>query len=352
MFGLTISILFISIGTSFIVQLQEINTIKGEAMPEKALEVQYQVNNATFNTHLNILKNLSEGSGAIISNNDVYLDRLKMSKAFSAIFFNGVTEWSYPFYDGRYFTKADMDLGSKVVLIGKKLHQYTEQENNKTFLTIEGMKYEVIGTIGMKGRETSWDNTLIMPLTSIPESTKSKIEKSSIEMILYNDQVLPINDFKLIKESIMNYDHNALVEVGEFQSGSPNILLKLITQKDTLVIFSILLYIVALINSLNISSLWITNRTYEIGVRKAFGHSNRNIAVMLFLEMMTIISFCSLIALLIQIIIGKISSLISYPLTIDNGITAVCFTLITSIAASIIPIIKSLKIQPIETINN
>lgn len=349
-----ISILLISIGTSAVVSLKESAIIKENATPKNALGITYSFSTKkSFDEQLRILTNISKNSGLMIPGNYLFFAEDKLKHPLTAIFFQEDSKWTYPYYDGRYFDINEIKAGSNVILIGKNLLKFTYISNGKRYLRIEGTKYEVIGTIGIKNKYSTWDSRLLMPLTSVPQSIKSRIESNSSSIILYNDLKFPIDDFNVIKDEIINTDKDASITATELDTNQQNIILDLLTRQDTLLMYSLFIYFTALINLINITSYWINGRRYEIGVRKAFGHNNYQISIMLFAEMFLVLIISCFIALFIQTILNQVfNNLFDYPLglTYINGIIAIVITLITSIATSLIPIIKAFTIQPIEII--
>ncbi|WP_054750392.1 ABC transporter permease [Ruminiclostridium josui] len=120
---------------------------------------------------------------------------------------------------------------------------------------------------------------------------------------------------------------------------------------DILLIISILGYIVSVVYAINMVSFWVEQRRYEIGVRKAFGHSNFTIALLIFQEMIGISSLAFIIGLIIQAILNLyINQIMGYTiiLYIQNIIVGLVAIVLTAILTSVWPVLKSLKIQPVE----
>jgi putative ABC transport system permease protein len=351
--GFIISILLISLGTSAVLGLQQAKIIKENATPRHALSMTYGFSKKIdFNTQIELIKRISGNSGVIVGNQYLYLNGSTQKYSLTAIFYQAECQWTYPYYDGRYFKPAEINQGANVVLIGQDLLGFTHQENDRTYLEIEGQAYEVIGCIGVKDQFTTWDSRILMPLTSVPESTRSEIETTGCAMILFNDKQLPMEDFYTLRDTIIGMDTDAVILANELSADQENILLTLLLQQDTLVTFTLLMYVIALINLVNITSYWIDDRRYEIGVRKAFGHNNLQIAVMLFSEMLLVLLTGCIIAIGLHLLLQQTlrGILEGYPLTVTyaNWLTAISFTLASSLAATLLPIVKAMKIQPIE----
>ena len=116
---------------------------------------------------------------------------------------------------------------------------------------------------------------------------------------------------------------------------------------------TLIVFIFAIINMMNISIYWIEDRRREIGIRKAFGIDNAHIAYMLFFEIFSVCLIATVIGLgaqlIINCILGKISNYV-LGLTLSNILSGIATSFITSLFTVLIPIIYSLKVKPIEII--
>jgi putative ABC transport system permease protein len=105
------------------------------------------------------------------------------------------------------------------------------------------------------------------------------------------------------------------------------------------------------LNSISISTNWINERRYEIGVRKAFGHSHFNIFKMLYSEMLSIFIISGIIASLLYIFLIQLlqnSILRSLSFGIEIFIVSIIMIFVTSFITSLIPVIKTFSIEPKE----
>lgn len=115
---------------------------------------------------------------------------------------------------------------------------------------------------------------------------------------------------------------------------------------------TILIIIIAIINSLSISSLWVKSRRKEITLRKVFGANDKDIAIIFFGEILIISIISLILALGIQYIIsiatnGFIST-IDIRLTPGNFLISSLLAIITSIAVTGVSLRNISKVQAIE----
>ncbi|WP_054750394.1 ABC transporter permease [Ruminiclostridium josui] len=194
LFGLIISMLMISIGTSFVSEIVNIQSDKMESAPPNALMFILNLNSediVSIKDTTNILGSLEKGTGAFMNSMLFNIDNAGVDNYFevSAEWFRGDTGWHYPLSQGRYYTPEEVQRGSKVVLIGKQIKKYVQKINGQSFVQIYGDKYKVIGTVGFKDKKSLWDSRVFMPLASLPKLASSKyIESGNGSFVIYNSK--------------------------------------------------------------------------------------------------------------------------------------------------------------------
>lgn len=355
-FGYIISLLLISIGTTSLVQMKELALAKTQGAPKNALTINANIDRKLiFEEYIGMFKDIKKDSNILFSDTRTYIDKAEKNKSYDIIyeFFTQKPDWTYPVLTGRYYTADDIKLAKKVVLIGKDLDKYTVNVNNTKNIVIAGENYEVIGLIGTKGKITTWDSKIFMPITSISELSKRELlDTRSLNCIIYNSNTSTLDDSNKIKENILKLDGKASISINELSS-KDNIIANSLGNKDKLILVSVLIFIISLINSINITSYWINDRKKEIAIKKAFGHTNFGISRMLIIEMLCMNLMSCIISLLLQYIVDLFMdnvANIAISISIENFVVAVFIVLISSIVTSIIPIYKSLKIQPVEAL--
>lgn len=353
-FGLTLSMLMISLGSSYVGEILKISSKKSEATPPNGIMVRNTMSNEY--THiddvLSLLKFKYNNTGIILNGILIPIDNAGSSNYFevSGEFFEGDTNWQYPLVKGRYYTIDEVLNGEKVILIGKSMMTLTEKIDNKEYLSIAGEKYEVIGVVGYKNNKSSWDNRVFIPAKSLPSIIKNKINGSNFTFAIYNENNVINEELIFIKNILKDAFPTTNIDVlGELKI--ENNIENLITSMDILFLIAFLVYAVSLINTINIISYWAIERKYEIGVKKVLGHTTKQIGKEIFNEILTLNILSFIIALIIQLILKfTIDNIFGYTLNIyiTNIIIGVIGIYLTSLIASIYPITKALKVQPIE----
>ncbi len=262
--------------------------------------------------------------------------------------------------EGRFINEEDVDHRRMVIVLGadvvEKIFPYSYAVEEE--VRIDGIKFRVIGVLDRKGEILggSQDNMVIIPI-----STFSKIfgQKRSIGITvkakssdLFNeamDQTIAIlrvarkvppgkeNDFEVItQDSIMDTLKNL--------TGFVFI--------AAVVICSISL-LVGGIGIMNIMLVSVTERTREIGVRKAIGAKRRDILSQFLIEAMGICMFGGIIGIIIGAIIGVIiSGVLKLPPTIPvwSIFLGAGFSLMIGLIFGVYPALKAARLNPIEAL--
>ena len=213
------------------------------------------------------------------------------------------------------------------------------------------------GVIGIPNEESSWDNRIIMPCTSMPKNYfKNNLQRDleDISFVIYNEKGEYSQDIKQINaEGKKLFDNFTLDYLGELQDD--NSLKVVVENPDFLLFVALIGYIITIIFAINITVFWIEKRKYEISVRKAFGFTNGSIMKMIFKEMIgfAIISF--IIAIIVQFLLGLIvGSIANYTLKLylPNLVIGLFVVLVTALVTTLIPAIKAIKVEPAEALKS
>ena len=348
--GFIVSLLMISIGTSLFAELSHEQAIKENGQPPNAISAI-----VNFDKQLDFelaLKGASKDTGFIFGGNMIRFDSMSYDSYYPAYieWFKSNTNWSYRISEGRYYTVDEMKNGNPVILIGKNLMKYATNISGKNYVWIFGIKYNVIGILGVKDQKTTLDSKILIPAKSISKKMKDVFFNNAFSFIIYNrnnSAEYEIN--KIITGAKRNHQNAVLVGTQALNNGDlSDTFSRLTFDLLPLIIYT---YLVSIIFATNIMYFWLTKRRYEIGIRKAFGYSNKKIMKMLFSEVITICILSSVITFIIlfflNLFINEINGF-TLKLYYENFIVATIVILFTSIITVILPTIKSISIQPIE----
>lgn len=217
--------------------------------------------------------------------------------------------------NGRGITNEDMDLGRDVVVIGspvaEKLFPPSINPLGET-VRIDGSVYRVIGVLKPKGGvlgDGDQDNLVIMPITTFFQKY-GKDKDIHVMVKAYSREVVDdaIEQSRMILRAARNVPPGAEDDFGYFSNDS---ILKqfneftLYFRIGVLVISSIAL-LAAGVGIMNIMLVSVTERTREIGIRKAIGAQKRDVLSQFIIEAIILCQIGGVLGVLLGIIVGNV----------------------------------------------
>ena len=263
---------------------------------------------------------------------------------------------------GRNFTDHDIQYGQHVAIIGQEIVK-TLFENNENpldkIITIGSGKYKVVGIIKEKGSSMgfSGDRSVWLPINNVRQffSRPNMNYRLSVQprnnldleaaigeaigmfRIIRKDKLGDENSFSIIKSDNLA---NMLIEN-----------LKLISFAATFI--GLITLAGAAIGLMNIMLVSVTERTREIGIRKALGATSKMIKTQFLIESVVISQIGGVVGIILGILIGnavsyQIGSTFIVPW--DWMILGVVLCFFVAILSGIIPANKAAKLDPIESL--
>ena len=263
--------------------------------------------------------------------------------------------------EGRNFSIFDIENTSKTCIIGsdlaKALFPNTTSLNKK--IAIRGVKFTVIGQLESKG--ASFGNNLDMRAL-IPLQVARTLY--SLPNINYKISVL-VDDKEMIAgaldEAIITFRRvRKLRPIEENNFGierSDDLLNRIASISSYLYIAAWIISIITIFGSsialMNIMLVSVTERTREIGIRKALGAKGRTIASQFFMETLIIGQFGGLLGIIFGVLIGIIvakAADFDFTTPWQAILWATGITLIVAVIAGSYPAAKAAKQDPIESL--
>jgi len=260
---------------------------------------------------------------------------------------------------GRFISLKDEQKERSVVVLGTivKDRLFGDEKPIGKLITINGDKFTVIGVMEPKGRALTINNDdrIFIPVTRAKElldtTTVSMIFAQAVETGQINTAV---NDTKRIIER----EHGGK---RDFSVSEQQDILKAFegitdTLTGMLAGIAAVALIVGGIGIMNIMLVSVTERTREIGVRKAVGAKERDILYQFLVEAIVI----SILGGLIGVIVGLAGSRILTTfipfletlVTVESVLIALVFATLVGLFFGIYPAIRASKLDPIEALRN
>ncbi|PHR92490.1 MAG: ABC transporter permease [Leeuwenhoekiella sp.] len=262
---------------------------------------------------------------------------------------------------GRDFTQFDVQNNNRVCILGSDFKNgLLKNVNplNKT-ISIRGSRFKVIGVLEEKGSTfgNNQDLRVIIPV-QVARSlfTQPNINYSVSVKVDNKDAFEGALDEAII--TFRNIRKLAPVEENNFGIGRSDDLINQISEISTYL--SIAAWVISLITILgssialmNIMLVSVTERTREIGVRKALGAKKTTIAGQFLMETIMIGQFGGILGIILGISIGiLISTVANFNFTTPwlAMFSATAVTLLVAIVAGLLPAIKAAKLDPVESL--
>ncbi len=274
---------------------------------------------------------------------------------------NHLTVAGYEIETGRNFSADEIQLNRHNVLIGSDIVKDifpTGVDPLGKEITVAGMKLKVTGVLKAKGSGlNNPDRICFMPVTTARQYFSRPNQTFSLTIMPINPVNLDMmtGEAEAIFRTIRNLDPR---DESDFNiSKSDNIVNMLLKNIRYVTLAATLIGIVTLFGAavglMNIMLVSVTERTREIGVRKAIGAKTQTIKYQFLFESIMIGQLGGIFGIILGILIGNVvssmlkSSFVVPWIWVITGIV-VCF--IVGVVSGYAPAVKAANIDPIEAL--
>lgn len=221
---------------------------------------------------------------------------------------------------GRFFSTSDEDSRARVAVVGQTVvtNLFGNVNPIGQMIRIGKAPFRVIGVLESKGQSSmgqDQDDTVIIPLTTAQERLMGITYLGNISVQAQSDNVLDKVQ-KDITTLLRTRHHLATKAENDFSVNNLTALMS--TMKETTASLTLFLGCVAAISLvvggigiMNIMLVSVTERTREIGIRKALGATFSNILLQFLIEAIVISVTGGLIGILLGVVGARVFSLVA-----------------------------------------
>lgn len=265
--------------------------------------------------------------------------------------------------DGRNFSRVEIERGSQVAVLGYKIYKTLYENNEKVMgseVTFLGARFRVVGVLEEKGQlaEDNFDNMVLVPVIKANQMAKGRG--------LSYELTVGINDPTQVEYAMgeatglmRNIRHDRIGNPDSFElEKSETLAENMATITNALRIGGFSVGFITLLGAsialMNIMLVSVTERTREVGVRKALGATPLRIRQQFVIEAIVVCLLGGIAGVILGIIIGN---LMSRAMGIDTFVVPWMWMLIGMIVCIVVGLIsgyypahKASKLDPIESL--
>lgn len=262
---------------------------------------------------------------------------------------------------GRNISGNDIAKGMHVTVIGDDLAKSLFQPNQEaigSFISIGGAKYQVVGVLEPGGNAFGFSSgkMCVIPITTLRNQGGSQY-RYKVNIMTKGPEQLDVAEseteglFRVVRE--LNPGDQNDFRISKSSSLAESLFENISTLRLAAVIIGVITLLGAAIGLMNIMLVSVTERTREIGIRKAIGAKSNTIRNQFLAEAIVIAQLGGILGIIFGVLIGNaLSSLLGIGfimpwLWIIAGIT-LCF--IVALVSGIIPATKAAKLDPVESL--
>jgi putative ABC transport system permease protein len=270
---------------------------------------------------------------------------------------------NYEVTHGRMFTVGDDEARQRYAVLGAAVPGMMEMNPAALIgqtITLRGIPFEIIGVLSVKGSQGSWNNPdeqVLIPLQTARFRVfgSDRIRSLSVQVA----DGVPLEQGMVDIERVLRREHK-IRPGGENDFQIRNQQEILATQQAATQVFTILLasiagvsLMVGGIGIMNIMLVSVTERTREIGIRKALGATPANILLQFLIEALVL----CLVGGLIGIMLGSGVSVAlakwqQWNMAVSPGAVALAFLFSAAVGLffGIVPARRAAKLDPIQAL--
>lgn len=209
-------------------------------------------------------------------------------------------EEKWPLVSGTYATEEMLNRKENIILIGQNRVPDTYVKNDDMYYKIAGEEYRVIGVLGSE-KSGIFDECVIMYLDCLGKQVEKCVTDSSQMLNLTIE-----SDTRDVNEVYDKYIKESYSMVKSETSGGQYDTLATVEPSYNEKEYCIIIYIFSFVCIWLVIKFWLSQRTHEMKICRAFGFSNRKIVMRLLYSISSIFLFSLVLFFLIVFLLQSV----------------------------------------------
>jgi putative ABC transport system permease protein len=268
---------------------------------------------------------------------------------------------SFPVEEGRFINEIDIKKNNRVAVIGQDIVDrfFTVANPIGESIRIKNIPFKIIGVMSPKGSlvGTNLDETVLIPITTMSNQIVGRTSPYGMEISWINVEARDVDSVRAARfqvENLLRLRHKITNE-DDFRVETSKQMLDIVgniaTGLTTMLTFLAgISLIVGGIGVMNIMLVSVSERTSEIGLRKALGATRNDILGQFLIEAVVIAISGGIIGILTGISLVTVVGIVS-PLSPAISSVSIIISLVVSgsigLGFGVIPAQKAAKLDPI-----